>query len=78
MIEFNVYNSDYENEQKCLYKKIYTNLSIIQAKRIASIKLQTDKVCQIFTYKIDNNKKLIFSRINKIYPNGEIIYGEWN
>lgn len=78
MIEFNVYNSDYENKQKCLYKKIYTNLSIIQAKRIASIKLRTDKVCQIFTYKIDNNKKLIFSRINKIYPNGEIIYGEWN
>lgn len=78
MVEFKIYNSDYENDKECRYNAVYVDLSIEQAKRIASIKLRTTKVCQMFTYKIDNGKKLVFRRTNKIYPTGEIIYGKWN
>lgn len=79
MVEFKIYNSDYENDKECRYNTVYADLSIGQAKRIASLKLKwTTKTCQMFTYKTDNDKKIIFRRTNKICPNNEIIYGKWN
>ena len=58
------------------------NVSIPTAKRLASRyynKQSKTKAIESFRYILVNNRGvLVFSRRNKIMPNGEVIFGKWS
>lgn len=73
MVKFEIYK-----DNKIITSVKYRELTVKSAKMLASKKLNNYyNVLDKFTYKIDNEKEIIFNRINKKALNNTITYGNW-